>query len=543
MTYFSSQKSLAFALLMLLWLSPCLGAQRQVAQNELGSGSYYQRWLEEDVYWIITGEERDVFTKLKTDEERDAFIEQFWARRDPDPSTLENEYKLEHYRRFMYANERFTAGIAGWKSDRGMIYLRFGPPDRIETRPAGGPYERERKEGGGFTSIFPIERWEYRHIEGVGDDVELEFVDDKGGGLFELTFDKQRKDALLLSGLMGLTQDELEREMMSGSTDKKDRVAGRRYSGDWKGTYSGMGGFETHKDKPLEQLYLSAGLNRPPVIKFKDLEAVVSARITYDSFPFDIRPDFIRLTDQQVIVPVTILLSNKQMTFKQSFGIFHGGAQIFGRVVGLGNRIEAVFEDEVAREFSPGDFENAKTRFSIYQKRLILRPGLYKLEIAVKDVESNRIGSLEQRLEVPRFSKDRLQLSSILLAASIEHGTSDRSSSQFILGDLKIVPKTDDSFRNSDYLGLYLQIYNFAVDPQRARPALKIEYGIAPKGREPEDWRDCSSMVQYAGQYCRLARMVNLSRHAPGSYELRVRVRDTISGQSVEGSAPFVILN
>jgi GWxTD domain-containing protein len=533
----------SLSLLILLGLSPTLEAQRKKAQNELGSNPYYQKWLEEDVYWIITDEERDVFTKLKTDDERDAFIEQFWARRDFDPSTTENEFKLEHYRRIMYANENFTAGIAGWKTDRGMFYIKFGPPDRIESRPAGGPYERERKEGGGFTSIFPTVRWEYRRIEGVGDDVELEFVDDKGGGLFELTFDKQRKDALLLSGLMGLTQDELEREMMTGTTNKQDRVARRRYSGEWKGIYSGMGGFESHKDKPLQQISISAGLNRPPAIKFKDLEAVVSARITYDAFPFEVRHDFIRLTEQQVIVPVTVLLSNEQMTFKQSLGIYHGGAQIFGRVVGLGNRVEAVFEDEVAREFLPAEFEHAKSRYSVHQKRLILRPGLYKLEIALKDLESKRIGTLEQRLEVPRFNEGRLQLSSILLAANIEPGTPDRSNSQFMLGDLKVIPKTDNSFRNAENLGLYIQIYNFAVDPHSSRPTLKLEYAVAPRGREPETWRDSSSMIHYAGQYCRLARMVNLSRQAPGPYELRVRVRDIISGQSVEGAAPFAIQN
>jgi GWxTD domain-containing protein len=531
------------AFLIVLVVAPSLYAQRQTARNEPGSNAYYRKWLVEDVYWIITEEERDVFIKLNNDDERDAFIEQFWARRDPDPSTIENEFKVEHYLRVMYANENFTAGIAGWKTDRGMIYIKFGPPDRIETRPAGGPYERERKDGGGFTSIFPIVRWEYRHIDGVGDDVELEFVDDKGGGLFELTFDRQRKDALLLSGLMGLTQDELEREMMSGTTNKQDRVARRRYSGDWKGAYAGMGGFESHKDKPLQQISISAGLNRPPAIKFKDLEAVVSARITYDGFPFDVRHDFIRLTEQQVIVPVTVLLSNEQMTFKQSLGIYHGGAQIFGRVVGLGNRVEAVFEDEVAREFLPGEFEQAKSRYSVHQKRLILRPGLYKLEIAVKDLESKRIGTLEQRLEVPRFTEGRLQLSSILLAANIEPGTPDRSNSQFMLGDLKVIPKTNNSFRNAESLGLYIQIYNFAVDPHSSRPTLKLEYAVAPRGREPETWRDSSSMIHYAGQYCRLARMVNLSRQAPGPYELRVRVRDIISGQSVEAAAPFAIQN
>jgi GWxTD domain-containing protein len=515
--------------------------QSGAPRKEPAVSSYFQKWLEEDVYWIISEEERDVFAKLTTDEERDAFIQQFWDRRDPDPSTADNEFKIEHYRRILYANEKFTAGISGWKTDRGMIYIKFGPPDHLVSKPTGGPYERERKEGGGFTSIFPIERWEYRHIEGVGDNVELEFVDDKGGGLFELTFDKQRKDALLLSGNMGLTQDELERELMGGTVNKQDRVAGRRYSGDYKGIYSGMSGFESTRDKPLAQLGMSAALNRAPAVKFKDLEAAVSTRIYYEGFPFEMRQDFIRLTDQEVLVPVTVLVSNEQMSFTRSLGIYHGGVQIFGRVSGLRNQTEAMFEEEVMRDFSPDDFEKAKTRSSIYQKRLILKPGIYKIDIAVKDLQSRRIGTMQRRLEVPQFGAPKLQTSSILIASRFEPGILDRTTGNFILGDLKIIPKTDDSFRSSEELGLYLQIYNFALDPASSRPALKVEYSVARKSQEPEEWRDSTSIVRFAGSYCRLARMINLNRLQPGSYQLRVRIHDAISGQVAETAAEFTV--
>jgi GWxTD domain-containing protein len=501
------------------------------------AASYYQKWLEEDVCWIITEEEREVFTKLANDEEREAFIQQFWDRRNPDPSSADNEFKSEHYRRILYANERFSAGISGWKTDRGMIYIKFGPPDRQQSWPAGGPYERERKEGGGFTSIFPTERWEYRHIEGVGDDVELEFVDDRGGGLYELTFDKQRKDALLLSGNMGLTQDELE----AGVTNKQDRVARRRYSGDYKGVYSNMSGFESARDKPLAQMGMSAALNRAPVIKYKDLETAISTRISYEGFPFEIRQDFVRLTDQQVLVPVTVLVSNEQMTFKSTLGLYHGGIQIFGRVVGLNNRIEAMFEDEVARDFLPDAYEKAKSRSSIYQKRLILKPGVYKIDVAVRDLQSKNIGTITRRIEVPHYGEPRLQSSSILIASKIESGILDRTTANFLLGDLKIIPKTDDSFSSSEELGLYLQIYNFGLDGANSKPALKVEYAVARKGEEPDVWRDSTKMIRFSGSYCRLARMINLSTLQPGVYQLRVRIHDTISGQDAETAAEFTV--
>jgi GWxTD domain-containing protein len=511
--------------------------QSGAAHKESPASSYYKKWLEEDVYWIITEEERDVFAKLANDEERDMFIEQFWARRNPDPSSTDNAFKSEHYRRILYANERFSAGIAGWKTDRGMIYIKFGPPDRQQSWPAGGPYERERKEGGGFTSIFPMERWEYRHIDGVGDDVELEFVDDKGGGLYELTFDNQRKDALLLSGNMGLTQDELD----GGVSSKQDRVLRRRFSGDYKGIYANMSGFETARDKPLAQMGMSAALNRAPIVKYKDLEAVVSTRIFYMDLPFEVHQDFIRLTDQQVLVPITVLVSNEQVAFTRDLGIYRGGVQIFGRVVGLNNRVEAIFEDEVARDISPDEFEKAKSGSSVYQKRLILKPGVYKIDVAVRDLQSKRIGTITRRLEVPGYDEPKLQTSSILIASKIESGTFDHTNTNFVLGDLKIIPKTDSSFRSSEELGLYLQIYNFALDSASSKPALKVEYAVARKGEEPDAWRDATSMMRFFGPYCRLARMINLSRLQPSIYQLRVRIHDAISRQDTETATEFTV--
>src|SRR5215831_10949703 len=128
------------------------------------------RWVDEDVQYIITGEERAAWKRLKTDEEREQFIEQFWLRRDPTPDTIDNEYKDEHYERIAYANEHFASGIPGWKTDRGRIYIMYGKADEIESHPAGGPYDRPSYEGGGTTTTYPFEVWWYRYIEGIGSD-------------------------------------------------------------------------------------------------------------------------------------------------------------------------------------------------------------------------------------------------------------------------------------------------------------------------------------------------------------------------------------
>ena len=139
----------------------------------------YEKWLKEDVVYIIEADEKQAFQRLATDEEREKFIEQFWLRRDPTPGTPENEFKQEHYRRIAYANERFkSVNMPGWKTDRGRIYITYGPPDEIEDHPAGG-----------WLHVLRYSKWLYHHIEGVGANIIIDFVDPTGSGEFHMTMD------------------------------------------------------------------------------------------------------------------------------------------------------------------------------------------------------------------------------------------------------------------------------------------------------------------------------------------------------------------
>src|SRR5271166_4112258 len=223
----------------------------------------YKKWLNEDVTYIITDEERKAWKRLSTDDEREQFIEQFWLRRDPTPDTEENEYKEEHYRRIAYANERFASGIPGWKTDRGRIYITYGPPDEKDTHPSGGTYERPPEEGGGTTSTFPFEQWRYRYIEGIGTDINIEFVDPTMSGEYRMTSDPSEKDALLYVPNAGLTM--MEQMGMSSKDDRFNRT---------DGTHLGVPfGAETEKMNEFSRLEQFAKLQRPPAVKFKDLEA------------------------------------------------------------------------------------------------------------------------------------------------------------------------------------------------------------------------------------------------------------------------------
>src|SRR5579863_1058196 len=177
--------------------------------NELDS--QYKKWLNEDVVYIISPEERSSFLHLSTNEEREQFIEAFWQRRNPDPDSPENTFKEEHYRRIAYANEHFASGIPGWKTDRGKIYIMWGPADEVDSHPTGGNWDRPADQGGGSTTTYPWETWRYRHLdgEGLGENVELEFVDPSSTGEYHITMDPSEKDALLRVPGAGLTTAEM----------------------------------------------------------------------------------------------------------------------------------------------------------------------------------------------------------------------------------------------------------------------------------------------------------------------------------------------
>jgi len=531
-------------LFLILVASSAFAQSRQSKgeRKEFDVESYYKKWLDEDVLYIITPDEEGVFRDLTTNDERDQFIEQFWLRRDTDPRSAENEFKLEHYRRIMYANERFTAGIPGWKTDRGRIYIKFGPPTTYETYPAGGSYNRRRKEGGGQTSVAPFERWVYREIEGIDMDIELEFVDDRGGGLYQLTFDPQRKDDLLQVGFLGPTWDEIEALETKGTRLKQDRVAGRRYAGDLKGDYLSTGGFETHRDMPFEKLLLSGRLNKAPEIKYKDLEAVVGTRVSYSDVPLEYSADFVRISSRQVLIPVTLEIPNSALTYSNQYGFYIGKLHIYGQVTTLGRRRQAVFEDEIARDFTEETYEAGLLASSLFQKQLVLRPGLYKLELVVKDMESGDMTSLEKRLQVPEFPEDSLCLSSVILARSIEKAENPQDT-RFLFGSLKVLPKVDSTFRQDQEMGFYFQVYGLQQDAATAKPNARVEFAVAPQGEDPAYWRDASRMLLAYSTHATVARIGSLSAYQPGDYELKLRITDNISAEKIETSVPFSILN
>jgi GWxTD domain-containing protein len=496
--------------------------------------SAYRQWLTEDVTYIISPEERNAFLQLDTNEEREQFIEQFWLRRSSNPDLPENDFKEEHYRRIAYANEHFASGIPGWKTDRGRMYIMWGPADEVETHPTGGTYERPMEEGGGSTSTYPFETWRWRYLEGIGENIILEFVDPSGSGEYHLTMDPSEKDALLHVPGAGLTL--MEQMGMASKTDRFTRSDGTNLGTSLGGTPASMDEFN--------RLELYAKVNKPPEVKFKDLEAVVTSRIVRDQLHFNWRTDYLKVTNDTVLVPVTVQVPNSQLSFQAKDGIHSATMNIFIRVSTLTGRVVQTLEDPVSRDFPDSLYQQSLKLQSIYQKAVPLRPGLYRLDLVIKDVQSGNIGVVNSRLQVPRYEDDKLETSSLILADGnkLEHVPSKQiGTGQFVLGSTKVVPRLEADFTTAERLGIYMQVYNLKPDDKTHKSSATFQYTVKKGQEQIMQFKETSAEMKQTGEQVTIERLLPLATLSPGKYSLEVNTTDTLSNQTISRSAEFTV--
>ena len=502
----------------------------------------YKKWLDEDVLYIITDEERAAFRQLSNDEERDNFIEAFWQRRDPTPDTEENEFKEEHYQRIAYANEHFAAGVPGWRTDRGRIYIVFGKPDEIESHPSGGTYERPMEEGGGTTSTFPFEQWRYRYIEGIGQEVIIEFVDTCMCGEYHMTMDRSEKDALLYTPNAGLTMWE-----QMGMANKSQRFNGNGIERLGLGPDSQM-----LNSKEFDRLEQWSKLQRAPQIKFTDLTEEVNSKVILNPMPFDVRSDFVKVTSDTVLVPVTVQMKNRDITFVNKDGVQRGTVNIYGKLSTLTGKIVQTFEDtvqvDVPAELLPRTAENA----SVYWKALPLRAGHYKLYIAVKDVNGDRKGVYSRSVTVPEYVEDKLATSSLIVADQMEPvPTKAIGSGNFVIGTTKVRPRVAPADgkpavfkRDKDQkLNFWMQVYNLGMDEKTHKPSATFEYDITnvATNKPVVQKVESTDTMGNIGDQVTLQKSIAAANLQPGVYRIQIKINDNISKQTVDPSATFAV--
>ena len=585
-------RALAFVLAACLTSSPALLAQQDTNQQQTKQQKKdqqerearerarrdelpyaYKAWLAE-VEDIIRPEELDAFRRLSSKEERENYIEiLFWGMRDPTPDTVENELRDEHYRRIAYANERFASGIPGNKTDRGRMYIKWGAPDEIESHPTGGPYDRPSHEGGGRTTTHAYEKWRYRNLAGVGSDIVIEFVDRSGSGEYRMTTDPSEKDALTYIPGAGLS--DLEAMNLDSKLGRFTRTDGTHLPASLTGMPAGMNQFER-----MEQ---SARLWQAPG-QFKTLEQMVTSRVVRDELKFAFRFDFIRITATSVLVPVTLQIPNREMHFEFAAGLHTATLNVYVRVSTPGGRVVQVFEDAIRRDLPDSTFRGELEGHSVYQRALPLRPGLYKLNVVIKDVTSGDVGTIAERLPVPRFEPEQLTSSTLILADRIEPvAPGTLGLGPFVLGASKVRPRMSAAFTSDESLGVYLQVYNLALDPATGKPSAIVRYRIlderkhdagpdgkraASAGSRHVDARGASALnplangftdanesaqppvldatesvaaLNHRGRQITLEKMLPLRGLAAGRYSIEVVVADHVSGQSVKQRASFTV--
>ncbi len=534
---------------MKFWLSLFLGIctlgsgwaqsdQRRVRQEE--REDYYAKWLNEDVKYIISEEEKSVFQKLTTPEEKDSFIEQFWLRRDPDPRTDSNEFKAEHYRRIAFANERFRSGKPGWMTDRGRVYIIHGEPAYIERHPSGGNYTRTGAEGSGQSFAYPFEVWYYGHVDAIGDTMELEFVDPSFSGEYRLALRPEEKDMLLYVPGTAPTV----REIVGVDSGRKDRpffnpgVENNPLEASLRGYRA--------RDRPFARYSRYALSQTAPDIKFSDLKQIVTTNITYHDLPARFRTDLIRLNTEQALAPVTVEVENQELNFALQNGLYRADLNLYGVVRTMTGRIISEFEDTVVAEYRPEHLERGRRIKSVYQKVVILDQGnRYRVDLVVRDKNSNRTAVLQAGLVVPDFEKKKdLRTSSVILSRFVEAAPeADEIDERFVLGDLKIIPNVTNVFYPGEKLNAYLQVYNVQLDQSTLLPQLETRFRLRRGDAVMREFQDNTghSVQYYSEQRLVLLHEFDLGNLEAGVYQLEIEVRDLISDFTAVAREKFTI--
>ena len=475
----------------------------------------HRRWITEDVPYIATKAEIEAFKALKTPEERENFIATFWRNRDTNPDTEENEYREEYYERIAYANANFASGIPGWKTDRGRIYIRWGKPDSIESRPSGGSYDRPSYEGGGSTTVYPFETWFYRHLDNVGDGIEIEFVDPTGTGEYRIARNADEKDALAMVPTM----------------NRPDRLNNPNPS------------YQREQDRFFIKADILRGLETPPAAKgVPDWFSTGTVSVLNENpLSVDQRIDFFRLSDDRVMVAFTVQTNNRDLEFTNIGGLETARLNIFGRITAVSGRRTGTFEDSVTTNASTAELAEAKERRSIYQKMIALAPGTYRIDLAVRDIGTGNLGVVRQGFVVPRYDNIKLSTSSLMLASTLRATDAGDTGRMFVIGSTKVVPNLAGNYQRGQQVGVYLQVYNAGIDQTTLRPAVDVEYVLTQSGKEllrqKEDWSGLSD----SGQRLTLARLLPTEGLAIGEYEIKVLTKDGVTGQVIENKSQFKI--
>jgi hypothetical protein len=415
----------------------------------------------------------------------------------------------------------------------------YGPPTSIDSHPMGGPYQRPQEEGGGSTETFPFEVWRYRYLEGIGQEIEIEFVDDCSCGAYDMTLDRSKKDALLHVPNAGLTDME-----SMGMANKADRFRGMENLG--------QGFFNSNNDtKQFDRLETFAKLNRAPDVKYNELRSeLVTHHIRTNLLPFDVRVDFVKLTSDTVLVPITLQVPLRNLTFTNKDGVQRAVVNVYGQVTKLSGKIVQTFEETLRKDIPAELLEKEISNVSMYWKALPMPPGLYRLDVVVKDVNGDKTGIFSRSYQVPDFSDDKLSSSTLILADQVELVPArEIGTGNFVIGMNKVRPKVQPSdgkpasFTSKEKINFWMQVYNLGLDEKTNKPSATIQYEVVNTATNQHvlDFTETTAQMGNVGDQVTLGKTLQVGQLQPGTYQVTIKVNDQISKQTISPTAKFAV--
>jgi len=362
-------------------------------------------------------------------------------------------------------------------------------------------------------------------------------------GDYHMTIDRSEKDALKHTPGAGQTLYE-----QTGQAKQADRFSGGGLEQLGKGPMS-----EQQQSKQFDRLDQFAKLMAPPVIKFKDMEAFMTTSkiLTGPPFLFDVRTDYVKVTNETILVPLTLQIKNSDITFVTKDGVSTGTVNILGRVTNLNHKIIQTFEEPVSVQVPSELLARKRNDLSVYWQSMPLRPGLYKVDIVIKDVNNpDHIGRWERSLNVPRYDDDRLSASSLILAGQMERVPSrDIGTGRFVIGDTHIVPRVASgvtvpvTYHRAQNLNFWMQVYNLGIDEKSKQNGATIEYQILDLATNQAilQTQELTSKTNPNSDQVTIEKSLPLASLQPGKYQVNIKVNDGITKQQIAESAAFIV--
>ncbi len=482
----------------------------------------YRKWLEEEVVYLITPKEKEVFLQLETDRDRDLFIEGFWKQRDPNPATPENEAKQEHYRRIEYANKNFgrESPGPGWRSDMGRIYILLGEPKSVEK------FEN-------LTETYPVIVWFYSGMGeyGLPDSFYVVFFKEGGAGDYKLYSPLRYGPQHLLIHYYG---DQTDYETAYRELYKVNSLLAE------VSLSLIPGEAQTLTPSIASELLISSKIPSVPREKVKDTWAekllaykdIIEVEYSTNYIDSDFEVKVIQAPEK--IYFVHYLIEPKKLSVEQVGDKYYTRLEVNGMVNDEQGRLVYQFDRSLPIELTSERLANIRARLFSFQDVFPLIPGRFRLHVLLKNVVSKEFTSFEANLDLPETT--RPLMTKLLLAYRLDKASPYQGSTKpFLIRGMQFVPTPRHDFSSRDHLYLHFQLLNLSKEQKEK---WLLEYVIF------QEEKKVLEVLKEVNRYPFLPDVIeefSLTGLPPAHYRLRVRLLDETRQEVVAQQSSFYV--